>query len=131
MSRLAPRPFAGADRLSFLLSTAAYESLYANGLKTDPSNVRSLPLVFIVLATVSTVYSHLACVHVLTRLVFPHPQAVRLSPEHIGGDDRTRRLTSLRYYWSSRRSILIATAIQSESLELVITRLLVRLLNPD
>lgn len=53
-------------------------------------------------------------------------QAVRLSPEHIGGDDRTRRLTSLRYYWSSRRSILIATAIQSESLELVITRLLVR-----
>lgn len=54
-------------------------------------------------------------------------QAVRLSPEHIGGDDRTRRLTSLRYYWSSRRSILIATAIQSESLELVITRLLVRL----
>lgn len=34
------------------LQTAAYESLYANGLKTDPSNVRSLPLVFIVLATV-------------------------------------------------------------------------------
>lgn len=48
----APCPFAGADSSS-PLSTAAYESLYANGLKTDPSNVRSLPLVFIVLATVS------------------------------------------------------------------------------
>lgn len=83
---------------------AAYEALYANGLRTDPANVRCLPLVFIILAT-----------------------AVRLAPEHIGGDDRTRRLTSLRYYWSSRRSILIATAIQSESLELVVTRLLVSL----
>lgn len=27
-------------------------------------------------------------------------------------------------YWSSRRSILIATALQSESIELVLTRLL-------
>jgi hypothetical protein len=73
-----------------------------------------LPLVFIVLA-----------------------MAVRLAPEEWAGDDQTRKLSSLRLYWScrsrkirqvltlARRSILIATAVQSESLELVVTRLLV------
>lgn len=80
--------------------------------------MRSLPLVFIVLA-----------------------MAVRLAPEEWAGDDQTRKLSSLRLYWSckprrvdeigaiadilARRSILIATAVQSESLELVVTRLLV------
>ncbi|KAG1779359.1 hypothetical protein EV702DRAFT_1178491 [Suillus placidus] len=34
------------------------------------------------------------------------------------------RVTSLRYYWSSRRSLLISTAIQPDSLDIVLTRLL-------
>ncbi|KIM46134.1 hypothetical protein M413DRAFT_441197 [Hebeloma cylindrosporum] len=50
--------------------------------------------------------------------------SVRLAPEHIAGDARTRRVTSLRYYWSSRRSLLIAAAIQPDSLDIVLTRLL-------
>ncbi|KAI0787224.1 fungal-specific transcription factor domain-containing protein [Irpex lacteus] len=40
------------------------------------------------------------------------------------GDTRTRRLTSQRYYWCSRRSLLIAAAIHTDCLEVVITRLL-------
>ncbi|KAJ7638866.1 fungal-specific transcription factor domain-containing protein [Roridomyces roridus] len=50
--------------------------------------------------------------------------AVRLAPESIAGDARTRRVTSLRYYWSSRRSLLIAAVIQPDSLDIVLTRLL-------
>ena len=71
----------------------------------------------------------------------------RLSPEHIGGDARTRRITSLRYYWScqylflvifdllkrksARRYLLIAAAIQPDSLKIVLTRLLVGLVTHD
>ena len=105
------------------LTEIAYEDLYQSPTIV-PENVRSLPLVFIVLA-----------------------MAVRLAPEEWAGDDQTRKLSSLRLYWSctstftsyrrmlcegclgltevARRSILIATAVQSESLELVVTRLLV------
>lgn len=43
----------------------------------DPNNVRALPLVFIVLA-----------------------MAVRLAPENWAGDDHTRKISSLRMYWS-------------------------------
>lgn len=39
--------------------------------------MRALPLVFIVLA-----------------------MAVRLAPDHWAGDDQTRRISSLRMYWS-------------------------------
>lgn len=42
----------------------------------------------------------------------------------MAGDEASRKISSLRMYWSSRRSILIATALQSESIELVLTRLL-------
>lgn len=42
----------------------------------EPGNVRSLPLIFIVLAI-----------------------SVRLAPEEWAGDDRTRKLSSLRMYW--------------------------------
>ncbi|WVR04131.1 hypothetical protein IAU60_001130 [Kwoniella sp. DSM 27419] len=80
---------------------ASYEDLYNKSTAVDPSNVRALPLVFIVLAL-----------------------AVRQAPDEWAGDEETRKLSSLRMYWSSRRSILIATAVQSESIELVITRLL-------
>ncbi|CAD6584262.1 MAG: hypothetical protein TREMPRED_003783, partial [Tremellales sp. Tagirdzhanova-0007] len=83
------------------LFRASYEDLYDPNKAVDPGNVRALPLIFIVLAL-----------------------AVRLAPEEWAGDEPTRKLSSLRMYWSSRRSILIATAVQSESLELVVTRLL-------
>ncbi|KAA1466416.1 hypothetical protein DENSPDRAFT_831235 [Dentipellis sp. KUC8613] len=79
----------------------SYASVCANGVSAHPNDVRFLPLLFVVLAI-----------------------AVRLAPESIAGDARTRRLTSLRYYWSSRRSMLIAAAIQPDSLDMVLTRLL-------
>ncbi|TFK43482.1 nuclear protein [Crucibulum laeve] len=84
---------------------AAYASVCAHGRDgigaTNPNDVRFLPLLFVVLAI-----------------------SVRLAPEHIAGDARNRRVTSLRYYWSSRRSLLIAAAIQPDSLDIVLTRLL-------
>ncbi|KAF8076452.1 fungal-specific transcription factor domain-containing protein [Lyophyllum atratum] len=84
---------------------AAYASVSAHGRDgigaTNPNDVRFLPLLFVVLAI-----------------------SARLAPEHIAGDARNRRLTSLRYYWSSRRSLLIAAAIQPDSLDIVLTRLL-------
>jgi len=79
----------------------SYASVCANGVSVHPNDVRFLPLLFVVLAI-----------------------AVRVAPEHIAGDARSRRLTSLRYYWSSRRSVLIAAAIQPDSLDMVLTRLL-------
>ncbi|KAG8721982.1 hypothetical protein FRC08_008078 [Ceratobasidium sp. 394] len=79
----------------------SYDSIWSNGTRVSPSDARFLPLLFVVMAT-----------------------AVRLAPEHLGGDLRTRRITSLRYYWSSRRSLTLAAAIQNESLELLLARLL-------
>lgn len=61
----------------------AYEDLYNKHTSVDPSNVRALPLVFIVLA-----------------------MAVRLAPEEWAGDEQTRKLSSLRMYWSCELSIL-------------------------
>lgn len=57
----------------------SFENVYERRLKKmdlEPGNVRILPLVFIVLAT-----------------------SARLAPEEWAGDDRTRRLNSLRMYW--------------------------------
>lgn len=55
-----------------------------NGIgATNPHDVRFLPLLFVVLAI-----------------------AVRLAPEHIGVDARSRRVTSLRYYWSCKIDFL-------------------------
>jgi hypothetical protein len=56
----------------------AFEDMYKRKgeVEPEPGNVRSLPLIFIVLATAS-----------------------RLAPEEWAGDDRTRRLNSLRMYW--------------------------------
>lgn len=131
VQELPPYPFASAlvdwffrninyvrypiDERSFRLS---FEDMYKkkDGVGPEPGNVRSLPLIFIVLATSS-----------------------RLAPEAWAGDEQTRRMTSLRMYWccksravcrvlsdhpAARRSLLIAIAIQPESLELVVTRLL-------
>ncbi|KAJ7179088.1 fungal-specific transcription factor domain-containing protein [Mycena filopes] len=82
---------------------AAYTSICEHGTNGvgAPSDVSFLPLLFAVLAI-----------------------SVRLAPESIAGDARTRRVTSLRYYWSSRRSLLIAAVIQPDSLDIVLTRLL-------
>jgi hypothetical protein len=55
----------------------AYASLCANGVGANTNDARFLPLLFVVLAI-----------------------SVRLAPEHLAGDARTRRVTSLRYYWS-------------------------------
>ncbi|WVN87249.1 uncharacterized protein L203_102426 [Cryptococcus depauperatus CBS 7841] len=114
VQELPPKPFADKiidwffAKLNFIrypidekLFRISYEDLYDKATALDPSNVRALPLVFIVLAL-----------------------AVRQAPDKWAGDEQTRRLSSLRMYWSSRRSILIATAVQSESLELVVSRLL-------
>lgn len=62
----------------------AYASVCAHGRDgigaTNPNDVRFLPLLFVVLAI-----------------------SVRLAPEQIAGDARSRRVTSLRYYWSCER----------------------------
>ncbi|KAJ7665549.1 fungal-specific transcription factor domain-containing protein [Mycena rosella] len=81
----------------------SYSSICEHGTNGvgAPSDVSFLPLLFAVLAI-----------------------SVRLAPENIAGDARTRRVTSLRYYWSSRRSLLIAAVIQPDSLDIVLTRLL-------
>lgn len=87
----------------------SYEAICNNGIRVHPNDIRFLPLLFVVLAI-----------------------AARLAPEHILGDERQKRLTSLRYYWSSRRSILIAAAIHSDSFEIILTRILsVRFLTFD
>ncbi|KAK7061772.1 Snf7-domain-containing protein [Favolaschia claudopus] len=82
---------------------ASYDSICEHGTTGvgSPGDVSFLPLLFAVLAI-----------------------SVRLAPESIGGDARARRVTSLRYYWSSRRSLLIAAVIQPDSLDIVLTRLL-------
>lgn len=70
---------------------AAYSSVCAHGRDgigaTNPHDVRFLPLLFVVLAI-----------------------SARLSPENIGGDARTRRITSLRYYWSCELTFIGAVA---------------------
>ncbi|KAH7105550.1 hypothetical protein BKA62DRAFT_690074 [Auriculariales sp. MPI-PUGE-AT-0066] len=80
---------------------AAYENIRRQWPRVQASDVRFLPLLFVVLAL-----------------------AVRLAPERIAGDARERKLTSLRYYWSARRSMLIAAAVQTDCIELVLAQLL-------
>jgi hypothetical protein len=99
----------------------SYSSICSNGLGANPNNIRFLPLLFVVLAI-----------------------AVRLAPEHVAGNSSARRLLSMRYYWScesffidwcraslahkfiARRALLIAVAVQPDSLDMILTRLLVR-----
>ncbi|KAG8928916.1 hypothetical protein FRC02_006221 [Tulasnella sp. 418] len=78
-----------------------YESVCQNGMNVQLNDIRFLPLLFVVLAI-----------------------AARLAPENILGDDRQRRITSLRYYWSSRKSLLISCAVQTDSFEMILLRLL-------
>ena len=53
-----------------------YNSIYSEGAAINPNEFRFLPLLFVILAI-----------------------SVRLAPEHVAGDERTRKLTSSRYYW--------------------------------
>ncbi|RSH92528.1 hypothetical protein EHS25_008944 [Saitozyma podzolica] len=79
----------------------ALDMIYAHsGSAEGPSLacIKNLPLVFIVLA-----------------------QTAMGAGEELFGDERTRRSTSHKWYWSSTQ---IASAIQPESLELVLTHLL-------
>ena len=66
---------------------SAYLSVCSNGGSgfgaTNLNDVRFLPLLFVVLAI-----------------------SVRLAPEHLAGDARTRRTTSLRYYWACTSPLL-------------------------
>ncbi|KAI0692567.1 fungal-specific transcription factor domain-containing protein [Cytidiella melzeri] len=97
--------FTGSNWTRYPLSEknfrAGYNSIYNDGAAVSPNEFRFLPLLFVILAI-----------------------SVRLAPEQISGDSRTRRLMSQRYYWCSRRSLLIAAAIHTDCLEVVITRLL-------
>lgn len=80
----------------------SYQAVWATeGIGINPNHIKFLPLLFIVLAV-----------------------AVRVAPSSVTGEERQRRLTSLRYYWSSRRSLLFAAAIHNDSVELVWVRLL-------
>ncbi|KIY49263.1 hypothetical protein FISHEDRAFT_30386, partial [Fistulina hepatica ATCC 64428] len=63
--------------------------------------VRFMPLLFVVLAIAS-----------------------RLATEDVGGDKRKRHANSVRYYWTSRRSLLLAVSVQPDGLDIVLTRLL-------
>ncbi|EJD00992.1 uncharacterized protein FOMMEDRAFT_169200 [Fomitiporia mediterranea MF3/22] len=80
---------------------ASYAALFVDGVGSNPNDIRFLPLLFIILAI-----------------------SVRLCPEDIGGNAHERRLKSSRFYWSSRRALLVAAAIQPDSLEMVVFRLL-------
>ncbi|EAU84829.2 nuclear protein [Coprinopsis cinerea okayama7 len=107
--RLIDHYFAAINWTRYPISERDFRAAYTSVLShiqdgigaTNPHDVRFLPLLFVVLAI-----------------------SVRLAPESLAGDPRTRRVTSLRYYWSSRRSLLIAAAIQPDSLDVVLTRLL-------
>ncbi|KAM5540503.1 hypothetical protein V8D89_005961 [Ganoderma adspersum] len=81
---------------------ASYVSLLANEQNlANPNNIRFLPLLFVVLAI-----------------------AVRMAPDTIGGTEQTRRTAGSRYYWGSRRALLIVAAIQPDCFEIVLTRML-------
>ncbi|KAF5390558.1 hypothetical protein D9757_002751 [Collybiopsis confluens] len=94
--------FSSLNWTRYAISEPDFRTAYAtvcahstHGLSaTNPNDVRFLPLLFVVLAI-----------------------SARLAPEELGGDARQRRITSLRYYWSS-------AAIQPDSLDIVLTRLL-------
>jgi hypothetical protein len=62
----------------------AYESLYDTSSAVDPADVRALPLIFIILAT-----------------------AVKLAPDEWAGSEETRKLSSLRMYWSCKLACLV------------------------
>jgi hypothetical protein len=61
---------------------ASFDSICNNGHRVQPDDVRFLPLLFVVLAI-----------------------SARLAPETILGDERSRRLNSLRYYWSCMSTV--------------------------
>ncbi|EIW61968.1 uncharacterized protein TRAVEDRAFT_117517 [Trametes versicolor FP-101664 SS1] len=81
---------------------ASYAAFIANEHNhANPNNIRFLPLLFVVLAI-----------------------SVRLAPERIGGSEQTKKTAGSRYYWCSRRALLIIAAIQPDCFEVVLIRML-------
>ncbi|KAI0349425.1 hypothetical protein OH77DRAFT_1415061 [Trametes cingulata] len=81
---------------------ASYAAFVANEHNhANPNNIRFLPLLFVVLAI-----------------------SVRLAPERIGGSELSKRTAGSRYYWCSRRALLIIAAIQPDCFEIVLIRML-------
>ncbi|KAI0832409.1 fungal-specific transcription factor domain-containing protein [Trametes gibbosa] len=81
---------------------ASYATFLANEHNhANPNNIRFLPLLFVVLAI-----------------------SVRLAPERIGGSEQSKKMAGSRYYWCSRRALLIIAAIQPDCFEVVLIRML-------
>ncbi|KAJ8481774.1 hypothetical protein ONZ51_g5768 [Trametes cubensis] len=81
---------------------ASYAAFVANEHNlANPNNIRFLPLLFVVLAI-----------------------SVRLAPERVGGSEQKKRTAGSRYYWCSRRALLIVAAIQPDCFEIVLIRML-------
>ncbi|KAI0638176.1 fungal-specific transcription factor domain-containing protein [Trametes polyzona] len=81
---------------------ASYAAFLANEHNhANPNNIRFLPLLFVVLAI-----------------------SIRLAPERIGGSEQSRKMAGSRYYWCSRRALLIIAAIQPDCFEVVLIRML-------
>jgi hypothetical protein len=80
MYHFSPRLTRGSNWTRYPVSEknfrAGCNSLYNEGAAINPNEFRFLPLLFVILAI-----------------------SVRLAPEQLSGDVRTRRLTSSRYYW--------------------------------
>ncbi|KAH9943451.1 uncharacterized protein BXZ73DRAFT_40632 [Epithele typhae] len=80
----------------------SYASFLANEHNpSKPSNIRFLPLLFVVLAT-----------------------AVRSAPSRPGTTEASRKTTASRYYWCCRRAMLIVACVQPDCFEIVLTRML-------
>ncbi|KAI0677610.1 hypothetical protein C8Q78DRAFT_961708 [Trametes maxima] len=81
---------------------ASYAAFVANEHNhANPNNIRFLPLLFVVLAI-----------------------SVRVAPEQIGGSEQSKKTAGSRYYWCSRRALLIIAAIQPDCFETVLIRML-------
>ncbi|RPD67176.1 hypothetical protein L226DRAFT_549800 [Lentinus tigrinus ALCF2SS1-7] len=98
--------FAAINWTRYPISEHEFRNQYAAFVANEhslanPNNIRFLPLLFVVLAI-----------------------AVRLAPDRIGGTEQTRKTAGSRYYWCSRRALLIIAAIQPDCFEIVLTRML-------
>ncbi|CDO75575.1 hypothetical protein BN946_scf184858.g15 [Trametes cinnabarina] len=81
---------------------ASYASFLANEHNpANPNNLRFLPLLFVVMAI-----------------------SIRMAPERIGGSEQNKKTAGSRYYWCSRRALLIIAAIHPDCFEIVLVRML-------
>ncbi|OSD04240.1 hypothetical protein PYCCODRAFT_1387107 [Trametes coccinea BRFM310] len=81
---------------------ASYATFLANEQNpANPHNLRFLPLLFVVLAI-----------------------SIRVAPERIGGSEQNKKTAGSRFYWCSRRALLIIAAIHPDCFEIVLIRML-------